>query len=33
MMSDEYLVAEYLEYLSEDPDANITVEIIKEKQS
>ena len=30
MMSDEYLIAEYLEYLSEAPDADITVEIIEE---
>jgi hypothetical protein len=30
MMSDEYLIAEYLEYLSEDTDADITVEIIEE---
>jgi len=32
MMSDEYLIAEYLEYLSEDPDADITVEIIEENE-
>ena len=28
-MSDAELIDEYLEYLSEDPDANITVEIIE----
>jgi hypothetical protein len=28
-MGDEELINEYLEYLSEDPDANITVEIIE----
>jgi hypothetical protein len=27
-MGDEFLINEYLEYLSEDPDANIIVEII-----
>ncbi len=32
-MDNEFLINEYLEYLSEDPDADITVEIIEEKQS
>jgi hypothetical protein len=30
MMSDEELIAEYREYISEAPDADITVEIIEE---
>jgi hypothetical protein len=30
-MDNEFLTNEYLEYLSEDPDADITVEIIEEK--
>jgi hypothetical protein len=29
-MGDEELINEYLEYLSEDADANITVEIVEE---
>ena len=29
-MDNEFLINEYLEYLSEDPDADITVEIIEE---
>ena len=28
-MSDDELVKEYREYLSEDPDANITIEIVE----
>jgi hypothetical protein len=29
-MDNEFLINEYLEYLSEDPDADITVEILEE---
>jgi DNA gyrase inhibitor GyrI len=31
-MDNEFLINEYLEYLSEDPDADITVEIIEENE-
>ena len=31
-MDDKFLINEYLEYLSEDPDANITVEIMEDVQ-
>jgi hypothetical protein len=31
-MDNEFLTNEYLEYLSEDPDADITVEIIEENE-
>ena len=31
MMSDEELIAEYREYISEDPDYDLTIEIIEEK--
>ena len=30
MMSDEELIAEYREYISEDPDYDLTIEIIEE---
>jgi hypothetical protein len=30
MMSDEDLIAEYREYISEDPDYDVTIEIVEE---
>jgi hypothetical protein len=30
MMGDEYLIAEYREYISEDPDYDVIIEIIEE---
>ena len=30
MMSDEDLIAEYREYISEDPDYDLTIEILEE---
>jgi hypothetical protein len=32
MMSDEDLIAEYREYISEDPDYDLTIEIIEENE-
>mgnify|MGYP003333539466 FL=1 len=30
-MSDDFLITEYTQYLSEDPDARIHIEIVKEE--